>query len=170
MQRPARQGASRHPPNGPTCLTNEREARSMMRADMHADHVGFLLRSGVSWWAGGRAKQRILMLALAMTSTIAAATTRITTTTRNATLVLLDALLDVISWALLRRRPPPAGAAFGRKFADNRCCFSHQNQNTCTYVTCTCTYTHPHSQPDLHSHICINMQTHINTPKQLCCS
>ena len=48
-----------------------------------------------------------------MTSAIAS------TITASITIVMLDALLNLASWARLRRRPPPAGAAFGRKFADN---------------------------------------------------
>ena len=69
---------------------------------------------------------------------------RASTITAGMILLTLDALLNIVSWARLRRRPPPAGAAFGRKFADNRCCLLPQQRQNTYSPTAAPTHTHVH--------------------------
>ena len=86
-----------------------------------SSHLGIYFESGVSYpqW---RAASIAITLPRRMTRAIAS------TMTASITIVMLDALLNLASWARLRRRPPPAGAAFGRKFADNRFCLPSQQR------------------------------------------
>ena len=96
-----------------TCLTNEREARSIRRVYLHVGHLWIRFGCGVPYCL-----RRAASIAVTLARRIAGAKIS-TIATSNKTIAMLVALLLLVSWALLRRRPPPAGAAFGRKFADN---------------------------------------------------